>query len=168
MCDHLQTRSEIKGLSNPKEEIERLIEIKKKVIQLNNDCIYLVELLKTSEPLDTEIIFHFILGCIEILPIYIYDIETIIRKSGFTTFPVFTEYIKKKRERFIIQIKDIKKQEFIQRTIDGVEIKPVKIKDNVDFYKLWKRSREEPTKELKFEEIDSLLVQDKPEMVGNK
>ena len=179
---NLQDRRQIKKLSDANEVIGRLKEINEEIFQLKKDCIDLKGLLEKSDPLETEIVFYFILGCIQLLPNYISEIKAILQKPTaktfpkpeVPTFPIFTEYIEKKLERVNIQIEDIKEQVFIPKKIEGVQIVPVKIKDNVEFYKLWKRSRQEPTKEITFKEVNDLLdpdpevVQDKDGEAGNK
>jgi hypothetical protein len=152
-----------------KENIKQsLYTITHSIEQLQKDYKLLKELIQHSEPMDTEIIFHFIMGCVESLLTYINEIWRIIRITGMDTFDHFSGYLNNKIVRFNNEIKYIKQiQDSPSKTIDGVEIFPVKIKDNVEFYKLWKRSREEPTKEITLKEVEDLLVPE-PEPVGNK
>jgi len=168
MCINLQNRPKMDKVSEAEQVKKDLIVLKNNIVYLKEDYKDLKLLLERSDTLDSEIVFHFILGCIELLLIYIETIKSKIRLTGMETFTEFTAFFEYKIPRIqseIVELKKIENSSF--KKIGEDTIVPVKIKDNIEFYKLWRRNKTDPSITLKIGEVEKLLVPD-PEVVQDK
>jgi hypothetical protein len=99
----------------------------------------------------------------ELLQKEITRIQTVIRETGKTTFAEFSPYLVFKISRFQTELDKLKRiEETGNKTIaPGVSITPVKIKDNIEFYKLWKRNNTDPSIEVQLPEVENIMVNPK-------